>query len=562
MTAGMFAQTIVGTAPENKNVILEEFTGINCQFCPDGHAIANAFKATAPNDIFLINIHSGGFANPGAGQPDFRTPFGAAIDAQSQLAGYPAGTINRHAFPGQQQNGSPAGATAQGRGTWAATGNITLGEASYLNMGIEAEIDIQTNIMTIHVEGYYTANSPVATNMLNIAIKQNNTTGPQSGANQGNNYVHNHRLIDMPLGQWGMTINNTTATTLVDETISYTIPADINGIPVEISELEVTAFMTETTQEIITGIGTVPTYTGLTNANDANLRSIADIDDTCSGVATPVVNVQNLGINDITSLDITYDVNGGTAETFTWTGTLSSLQSEDITLPEISFPVDTNYTVNVSIPNDDVNTNNTVDTSFSDTVDTVGTMKLTVTLDDWAQECSWNFTDSSGAILESANYTGGTGTAGDDRMTFNYTFNFGDECMTFNAFDTFGDGLTTGGNGGISLEDANGVVVYPFNANYGSGFSVQFDSDGILGANDINTVAVSIFPNPASTILNIANADNSNVEVYNILGQVMMTKSNISLNEELNVSQLVTGTYFVKISNGTTITTKKFIIAR
>ena len=34
------AQTFVSTTPENKNVILEEFTGISCGFCPDGHLIA------------------------------------------------------------------------------------------------------------------------------------------------------------------------------------------------------------------------------------------------------------------------------------------------------------------------------------------------------------------------------------------------------------------------------------------------------------------------------------------------------------------------------------------
>ena len=30
------AQTIVDTLPQNKNAILEEFTGIHCTFCPDG----------------------------------------------------------------------------------------------------------------------------------------------------------------------------------------------------------------------------------------------------------------------------------------------------------------------------------------------------------------------------------------------------------------------------------------------------------------------------------------------------------------------------------------------
>ena len=83
-----------------------------------GHAIAQAFKDDFPDDVFLVNIHSGGFAAPGAGQPDFRTIYGQAIDDQTDLAGYPAGTVNRQNFPGTEQTGSPAGATGQGRGTW------------------------------------------------------------------------------------------------------------------------------------------------------------------------------------------------------------------------------------------------------------------------------------------------------------------------------------------------------------------------------------------------------------------------------------------------------------
>ena len=31
-----YSQTFVSTTAENKNVILEEFTGISCGFCPDG----------------------------------------------------------------------------------------------------------------------------------------------------------------------------------------------------------------------------------------------------------------------------------------------------------------------------------------------------------------------------------------------------------------------------------------------------------------------------------------------------------------------------------------------
>ena len=78
-----FAQTIVTTTPENRKVILEEFTGVNCTFCPQGHAIAQALQDNNPDNVFLVNIHSGSFANPSGSQPDFRTQWGQAIDDQS-----------------------------------------------------------------------------------------------------------------------------------------------------------------------------------------------------------------------------------------------------------------------------------------------------------------------------------------------------------------------------------------------------------------------------------------------------------------------------------------------
>ena len=169
------AQTIVSTAPEDKKVILEEFTGIHCVFCPQGHAIAQAIQDNNPGEVFLINIHVGSFAVPGAGEPDFRTPFGSAIANQSGLIGYPAGTVNRRNFPGLEQGS--AGTTAMSRGSWTNASNQILAAPSYVNVAVEADINVQTNELTVHVEGYYTGDSPQGTNLLNVALLQNNTKG-------------------------------------------------------------------------------------------------------------------------------------------------------------------------------------------------------------------------------------------------------------------------------------------------------------------------------------------------------------------------------------------------
>ena len=120
-----FAQTIVSTDAETKKVILEEFTGIYCVFCPQGHQIAQTIQDNNPGDVFLINIHVGSFAVPSGNDPDFRTPWGTAIANQSQLVGYPAGTVNRHYFPGSAQNGAQG--TAMSRGAWTARSKSVVG---------------------------------------------------------------------------------------------------------------------------------------------------------------------------------------------------------------------------------------------------------------------------------------------------------------------------------------------------------------------------------------------------------------------------------------------------
>ena len=48
-TSAVMAQGIpVSQNASNRNVLLEEFTGVNCGFCPDGHRIADEIVAANP----------------------------------------------------------------------------------------------------------------------------------------------------------------------------------------------------------------------------------------------------------------------------------------------------------------------------------------------------------------------------------------------------------------------------------------------------------------------------------------------------------------------------------
>lgn len=549
--ASAFAQTIVTTTPENKKVILEEFTGIHCVYCPDGHAIAKSIQDANPGNVFLVNVHAGSFANPSSCEPDFRTPFGAALANQSGLVGYPAGTINRHIFPGMTQSGNPDD-TAMNRNFWTTAANTTLGEASYLNIAVESEIDVQTNELSIHVEAYYTGSSPEATNKLNVVLLQNDTKGPQTGGNVGNEYNHQHRLVHMITGQWGEDVTTTTAASFVDRNYTYTIPTEFNGVPVELGDLEVVVFMTETQEEIISGNGTFPTLENIVNANDANLRSISEVLDLCLESYGPTVNIQNTGSADLTSVDIEYSINGGAAQTYTWTGTLSSFQNEDVELPATSFTMQATNTIEITLSSDDNAANNNAETTFNQAISSTGTIYMELHTDGYGSEVRWNVTDGNGDVV----YNGGPY---GNNQTINETFQLDAGCHSFNLIDTYGDG-----GGAVMLKDSNDIEIFNTNGDYCLGAVQNFSSDGtqVLGVDDLTTQQIVMYPNPASTVLNIRNAASASVVILDVLGKQLIQMDNISLDQEINVASLQTGTYLIKITNGAAVKTEKFIIAR
>ncbi len=320
-----FAQLPVSQSAENKNVVLEEFTGIYCQFCPDGHKRAQDLKNANPGDIVLINIHTGGFANPSGGDPDFRTNFGAGIAGQSGLTGYPAGTVNRADFTG---NGwTQGGGTAMSRGDWTSAAGVVLGESSYVNVALEADVDLATREMTIDVEAYFTGNGAASVN-LNVAISQNNVEGPQTGAAtwypqnilSNGMYNHQHMLRDMPTGQWGEVITTTTQGSMVQKQYTWVVPNDINGVPVALGDLEVVAFIAEGQQNIITGAYGPVSFTappGTTIIDLAAGDNTTIPTDLCENLITPSINVENVSNDDATAFEVSYSIDGGTPVTET-----------------------------------------------------------------------------------------------------------------------------------------------------------------------------------------------------------------------------------------------------
>lgn len=648
----LFAQTIVSTSSENKNVVLEEFTGIHCGYCPDGHAIAQAIQDNNLGDVFLINIHTGGYATPSSGEPDFRTDFGDAIAGQSGLTGYPAGTVNRHFFSGYSQGSG----TAQGRGDWTSTSAIIQGEGSYVNVAVEAEVNINTRELTVHVEAYYTGDSPESTNLLNVALLQNNTFGPQSSGGAGDNYNHMHRLVYMITGQWGEEISTTTTGTFVDRTYTYTLPTDYREVEVMMNNLEIVAFVSETHQEIESGNGCIPNLIGLDNDNDISLINVNVPDMICDGELTPNLTITNVGNNNVTALEITYQINSETPQMYNWTGNMGTLNSETIELPMLSFISQPINTLIVTIESDDNQDNNSITEEVGGAIEGITYIELLFETGVNANEFSWKLRNSNNDVI-------GSGSNYEDNETISEKFELPEDCYKLEFFDNGEDGGTT-----VTIKDAY-TELYYINGNWGADEVARFKTvitevneatiptSGSTGASissniyidfnqpvrylnnssistmhsdlpvtfttndktnipftlfmngdktkltispndnldflteytiilsggvienyydieiidDItftfttenetsiveNNNEINIFPNPAKDLLNIENAENAEIQIYNIIGELIISTKQTSI----DVSALSTGTYIVKVISENNTTTQKVNIS-
>ena len=373
-------QTIVSTTPENKNAIVEESTGIHCSYCPDGHAMLNQIIDQNPNDVFVIKFHEGGYAwdcDPNGGH-DFNNALANQLGNMAAANGQPSASVNRQVF----SNLSMTGGTAMSRGYWNTAISQVLQESAYVNVGIEAEIN--ANVLTVHVEAYYTASSPQSSNFLHIAITQDETIGPQLGATDFNpsyvassspnsNYGHNEydyrhmdRLVDMIDGISGDEIATTSTGSFIDRTYTYTIPDMYNDVPVDLAEIEVAAFITGG-DEIINGYKVQAAYTPL--AYDI---AVVSIDSPSTGVLSNneniIVTLENFGENTVSNFDISYQVNGGNTVTESFTGSLAYNETSQFTFYttyDFSAPGDYEILASTSMTNDENSDNDSSSTSFT-----------------------------------------------------------------------------------------------------------------------------------------------------------------------------------------------------
>lgn len=544
-------EQFVSTEVSNKNVVLEEYTGINCGYCPDGHKRANQLAAANPGRVFVINIHAGGYA-----ANTYTTQHGNTLQTTFGANSFPTGTVNRHTFTGYSQ-----GNFLMSRGDWASAASTIMSQTSPVNIAARGTLDWSTRELNITVQLYYTADEANATNKLNVAILQDNVIGSQSGANLnpaqqvGSQYRHMHMFRGFVYNNaWGEDITTTTQGSFVEKTYTYTIPANLGSptaIPAKLEDLHFVAFVAQGQQEILTGCEVEIENINMPalSARIDGLNNIEVMD--CSTDARVSASVTNVGSDAITSLTFQYSVANGTPMTFDWTGNIASMDNTSIELPTLTVATNTNQVIKAKVVSANGQAFESDEVSVTikkSVVSGDGPMVLKIKTDTYASETSYKlYGPNNNVIQQSSSFTNST--------VHTFDLNFPSPgCYRLQVKDSYGDGIS---GGYIRIFAADGTTQL-FNAT-GTSFSSELNvmiSVETVDIDDETFQDMLIFPNPATNFVNIQGTANiQQVELFNLEGQRVAAEYGDV--RTLSLEGLASGMYIMKVTSDKGTTTYK-----
>ena len=566
------AQDFVSTDPANRNVIIEEFTGRDCGYCPDGHRIANQICHDNPGRVWAVNVHAGSFSPTSL--PNLNTTESNTILNGFGVSGFPSGAVNRSDY------------TALNRGQWASVASQQMAQAAECNVAGQAVINPATRMAKITVEVYYTGNSTVDANYLTVMMLQDSIIGSQAGGSSNpdqminGQYCHMHILRSTVTPTWGEEIAPTTAGTLITREYMYEIPASIgtpNGVEVDLDNIIFLAFVSESVKT--PGNATRPILnacelTSVQGTEEAIYPFIATVASasgiSCSETRTFNIGITNGGLDELTSLKFEAYVDGELAKEQTWEGSIASYAGTNVEM-ELEVSGGT-HTVEVKI----VEANGTAfeftkstNVKFDEWAEVLiegesEEFTIDIMQDKYGNQITWELLASDMSVLASGGpYTMLVGGSASTQLHQEKVTVAKGECVKFVIKDAVGNGICCQyGEGYYQIKDSKGNLLVDGDGDFGSEASVLLSvTDGTSVNETLTTETYNIFPNPVKDVLTVKGENMKQVVIYNSVGQMVETINAESDEVRVNVSAYNNGMYLINvIDNNGEMTTSKISV--
>lgn len=304
----------------------------------------------------------------------------------------------------------------------------------------------------------------------------------------------------------------------------------------------------------------------------------------------PVINVKNFGGTTLTSIKFSYGIVGQTMATYTWTGSMASLNAMDITLPSIPelknvTGSSNQFTVTIVEANgaaDQESLNNTMTSSFEAAPHWDGghyraDFKMSSSYGGQVNKTNWTIKDMDGNTIISRQGTASTTTYAD-------TFHLANGCYRLDVENTLGVGLafftamSTKGyfriynlNTGTKMDlPKTDLAASGLEGNFGNGFTQYFtiQNSEVVGVGDIekSTFSMGVYPNPAKDAIHIEVLgqlkEKALIQLTNVVGQVIYTAESKDLNVYISTQNIPNGLYMLSYTVGDSKKVEKVIVSK
>lgn len=180
-------------ASQQRNVLIEEFTGVRCVNCPAGAQAIEALINQHGERLVAVSIHAGFFSPPyPESLYDFRTPAGTQIlSLLGEPLGYPTAVVNRRKFPGEFS-------MQLGQSKWPGYVQQELALPAKVKLALNRNFNALTRELTVDVTVFVEQTLTDPDVRLSVALTEDNVTDYQlTPAGKEADYVHKHILRSM-----------------------------------------------------------------------------------------------------------------------------------------------------------------------------------------------------------------------------------------------------------------------------------------------------------------------------------------------------------------------------
>jgi hypothetical protein len=229
--------------PEAKNVLIEEFTGVQCANCPQGHIVESGIEATyAPGRVAGIALHPNNplcFPYPFSLQDLRNTPSTNIYIYLGNLGTEPCADIDRQLFPNQSS-------IEMDRSYWAGFVAQEIALTPQVNIELSDIYNASNHQVTVVAKLHYTQNISQPNN-ITIALTEDSVVTAQLNGpiTIDTFYVHNNVLRTILTGTTGDNVAYNNNVTLVAGRVVQLVYQDSISTKWNPQHMSVVAFVHE-----------------------------------------------------------------------------------------------------------------------------------------------------------------------------------------------------------------------------------------------------------------------------------------------------------------------------